>query len=329
VSSHAAPIDNLRGDRPAVWQRLREGAGDFPLSRVAALAVLIGLFAILSPVFLTSDNFQNIGRQTAVVSILAVGMTLVIIAGQIDLSVGSLVALTGMIGALTMEHASGGGMWLGVAAALAAGGALGLVNGLLTARLAIPSFLVTLGMLQIARGIALMVTGTAPVLIPDTNYATTFGDGTYFGIPAPIVWTAVAVFGGYLILARSVFGQRIFATGGNSVAARFSGVRTKRVTVAVFVISGLCAGLAGVVTTARFHAARPDIGAGLELDAIAAVILGGTSLFGGKGTIAGTIVGSLIIGVVNNGLNLMGVSSALQLAIKGAIIIGAVAFQKR
>jgi ribose/xylose/arabinose/galactoside ABC-type transport system permease subunit len=329
VSSQAAPIGEIPGDRPGFLERLREGAGDFPLSRIIALLVLIGLFSVLSPVFLSADNFQNIGRQTAVVSILAVGMTLVIIAGQIDLSVGSLVALTGMVAALTMEHASGGGMWLGVAAALAAGAALGLVNGVLTATLAIPSFLVTLGMLQIARGISLMVTGTAPVLIPDVNYATTFGDGTYFGIPAPIVWTAVAVVAGYLILTRSVFGQRIYATGGNAVAARFSGVRTKRVTIAVFVISGLCAGLAGVVTTARFHAARPDVGAGLELDAIAAVILGGTSLFGGKGAIWGTLVGSLIIGVVNNGLNLLGVSSALQLAIKGAIIIGAVAFQKR
>jgi ribose transport system permease protein len=329
VSTEAATIDPAAGGRLPVLRRLREGSGDFPLSRVVALAVLIALFTVLSDVFFTTDNFQNIGRQTAVVSILAVGMTLVIIAGQIDLSVGSLVALTGMVAGLAMEHVSGGGMWIGVVAALAAGAALGLVNGMLTARLAIPSFLVTLGMLQIARGIALMVTGTAPVLIPDTNYATTFGDGSYFGVPAPILWTAVAVVLGYLILQRTVFGQRIFATGGNSVAARFSGVRTKRVTVAVFVISGLCAGLAGVVTTARFHAARPDIGAGLELDAIAAVILGGTSLFGGKGTIAGTIVGSLIIGVVNNGLNLMGVSSALQLAIKGAIIIGAVAFQKR
>jgi ribose transport system permease protein len=203
------------------------------------------------------------------------------------------------------------------------------VNGVLTARLLIPSFLVTLGMLGMARGVSLVLTNTKPVLITDPDFYAIFGEGAIAGIPMPIVWTILAFLVGGLVLHGTTYGRRVYATGGNPTAARYSGINTKRTTTTAFVITGMLAGLAALVLTARSHAARPDFAGGLELDVIAAVILGGSSLFGGRGLILGTLLGSLIIGTLNNGLVLLGVSSALQLVIKGAIIIAAVAFTRK
>jgi ribose transport system permease protein len=290
--------------------------------------VLIVAFSFASPVFFSSSNFLNIGRQTALVTIIAVGMTFVIIAGEIDLSVASTLALSGMSAALAIQQ-SGGNWALGATAGVATGALVGLVNGLMTTMLAIPSFLVTLGMLGIARGIALMLTGTTPVVVNSLVFWDAFGEGAILGIPAPIVITVVVIAVGAYVLHFSTFGRRVFATGGNATAARYSGINTRRTKTLAFVITGALAGLAGLILTARAHAARPDIAAGLELDVIAAVILGGTSLFGGRGAILGTVLGSLMIGVLNNGLTLMGVSSQAQLVVKGAIIIAAVAFSRR
>jgi ribose transport system permease protein len=303
-------------------------AGDRPYMLYLAFVALLIAFSVASPVFLSVDNFLNIGRQTALVSVIAVGMTFVIVSGQIDLSVGSTLALSGMVAGLAMQHVSNS--WLvGAAAGLGAGALVGWVNGVLTARLLIPSFLVTLGMLGAARGVALLLTNTKPVLITNPDYYAIFGEGYIAGIPAPIAWTLLAfVFGG-LLLHGSSYGRRVFATGGNATAARYSGINTRRTTTLTFVITGALAGLAALILTARSHAARPDFASGLELDVIAAVILGGTSLFGGRGLILGTLLGSLIIGTLNNGLVLLGVSSALQLIIKGAIIVAAVAFTRR
>jgi ribose/xylose/arabinose/galactoside ABC-type transport system permease subunit len=302
--------------------------GDRPYMLYIAFAILLVIFSAASPWFLSIDNFLNIGRQTALVSIVAMGMTFVIIARQIDLSVGSTLALSGMCAALAMSYIDNN-WFVGAAAGIGAGALVGLINGVLTTRLAIPSFLVTLGSLSAARGLALMLTNTKPVIITNDAYFAIFGEGYFAGMPAPIAWTALAAVVGALLLHFSVYGRQIYAAGGNPTAALYSGIHIKRVTTLAFVLTGMLAGLAALVLSARSHAARPDVVQGLELDVIASVILGGCSLFGGRGFILGTLLGSLIIGTLNNGLVLLGVSSSLQLVIKGAIIVAAVAFTRR
>jgi len=301
---------------------------DRPYTVFVALIVLIVFFSVLSPVFFSTANFANIGRQTTLVTIIAVGMTFVIISSEIDLSVASILKLSGVCAALFMENFSDNWV-LGALVGLAVGTFIGLVNGLLTTRLGIPSFLVTLGMLGVAKGIAFVITDTAPVLIDNTAFFKVFYEGSIFGLPAPIIWTAVLVIIGGILLHFSTFGRKVYATGGNAVAARYSGINTARVKIYCFMLSGVLAGLGGLIFAAQAHAARPDFADGLELDVIAAVILGGTSLFGGRGTIIGTLIGSLIIGVLNNGLVIIGVSSSWQIAVKGLIIILAVAFSAR
>lgn len=302
-------------------------ASDRPYPIYLAFLLLLVFFSIASPVFFSPANFANIGRQTALVSIMAVGLTFVIISAEIDLSVGSVLALSGVTAALSMQAADN---WIvGAVAGLSVGALVGLLNGVLITKLAIPSFLVTLGMLGVARGIAFVVTDTAPVLIDNETYWYVFGEGSILGVPNPILWTLLILALGAVLLHFTTFGRKVFATGGNAMAARYSGINTDRIKILAFVLTGVLAGLAALILTARGHAARPDFAIGIELDVIAAVILGGTSLFGGRGAIAGTLLGSLIIGVLNNGLVLVGVSSSWQIAVKGAIIILAVAFSKR
>ena len=302
--------------------------GERPYMLYIAFVILLVVFSLSSPWFLSLDNFLNIGRQTTLVSIIAVGMTFVIIARQIDLSVASTLALSGMAAALAMNQINNS--WIvGAVAGLGTGALVGLLNGIVTTQLSIPSFLVTLGSLSMARGLAMMVTNTKPVIITNESYFAIFGEGTFLGIPVPIAWTLVATIVGILLLHYNVFGRRIYAVGGNPTAALYSGINTKWVTTTAFVLTGTLAGLAALVLSARSHAARPDVVQGMELDVIAAVILGGCSLFGGRGYILGTLFGSLIIGTLNNGLVLLGVSSPMQLVIKGAIIVAAVAFTKR
>jgi len=330
-------VSSPRAEQATLPQRRSEGArslaqvllkGERPYMLYIAFAILLVVFSLASPWFLSLDNFLNIGRQTALVSIIAVGMTFVIIARQIDLSVGSTLALSGMIAALAMAHVANN-WFVGAVAGIGTGALVGLINGVLTTRLSIPSFLVTLGMLSGARGLALMVTNTKPVIIANDSYMAIFGEGTFAGIPVPIAWTLAATVAGILLLHFSVYGRQIYAAGGNPTAALYSGIHTKRVTTLAFVLTGMLAGLASLVLSARSHAARPDVVQGLELDVIASVTLGGCSLFGGRGFILGTLLGSLIIGTLNNGLVLLGVSSSLQLVIKGAIIVAAVAFTRR
>ncbi len=302
--------------------------GERPYMLYIAFAILLVIFSLASPWFLSVDNFLNIGRQTALVTIVAIGMTFVIIARQIDLSVGSTLALSGMAASLAMVHI--GNSWIvGAIAGLGTGALVGLLNGILTTRLAIPSFLVTLGTLSGARGLALLVTNTKPVIITNDTFLAVFGEGRFLGMPVPIAWTLLAAVGGILLLHFSIYGRQVYAAGGNPTAALYSGINTKRVTTIAFVLTGMLAGLAALILSARSHAARPDVVQGMELDVIASVILGGCSLFGGRGFILGTLLGSLIIGTLNNGLVLIGVSSSLQLVIKGGIIVAAVAFTKR
>jgi ribose/xylose/arabinose/galactoside ABC-type transport system permease subunit len=329
VSTPATDGQAAQQRRSRKWQLLRLLLqGDRPYALYFAFAILLVVFSFASPWFLSVDNFLNIGRQTALVSIIAIGMTFVIIARQIDLSVGSALALSGMSAALAMAHI--GDNWIiGAIAGIGTGAIVGAINGFVVTRLNIPSFLVTLGTLSAARGLALLVTTTRPVIITNDSFVSIFGEGDIFGVPVPIIWTVLAVIAGILLLHYSVFGRQIYAAGGNPTAALYSGINIKRVTTLAFVLTGMLAGLAALVLSARSHAARPDVVQGLELDVIASVTLGGCSLFGGRGFVLGTLLGSLIIGTLNNGLVLLGVSSSLQLVIKGAIIVAAVAFTKK
>lgn len=298
-----------------------------PYALYGAFLLLIAMFTVLSPVFFSEANFANIGRQTALVSIMAVGMTMVIVTGEIDLSVGSTLALSGMSAAIAMQ--SYNEWWIGALAGVGTGGIVGLINGALTTRLLIPSFIVTLGTLGVGRGVAMVWTNTAPVLISNRTFDNLFGQGTLLDMPSPIILTTLTFLLGVYLLHLSTFGRKLYASGGNPTAARYSGINVGRVKTIAFVLTGALAGLAGLVLSALGEASRPDSGSGLELDVIAAVIVGGTSLFGGRGTIVGTLIGSLIIGILNNGLVLVGVDLSWQLALKGAIIIFAVAFSER
>ena len=329
VSTPTTDGQAVQQRRSRKWQLVRLLLqGDRPYALYFAFAILLVVFSFASPWFLSIDNFLNIGRQTALVSIIAIGMTFVIIARQIDLSVGSALALSGMSAALAMAHI--GDNWIiGAIAGIGTGAIVGAINGFVVTRLNIPSFLVTLGTLSAARGLALLVTTTRPVIITNDSFVAIFGEGDIFGVPVPIIWTLLAVIAGILLLHYSVFGRQIYAAGGNPTAALYSGINIKRVTTLAFVLTGMLAGLAALVLSARSHAARPDVVQGLELDVIASVTLGGCSLFGGRGFVLGTLLGSLIIGTLNNGLVLLGVSSSLQLVIKGAIIVAAVALTKK
>jgi ribose/xylose/arabinose/galactoside ABC-type transport system permease subunit len=320
------PLKSADGNTRSFIQRLRET--DQPLFLYLAFVLLVVGFSFGSPVFLSSGNLLNIFNQTALVTIMAAGVALVIITGEIDLSVGSVLALSGVSAALFMNLVTQNWL-LGAIVGVTVGALVGLSNGMLVARFLIPSFLVTIGTLSIARGLALIITGTAPVTVSQETFWSVFAEGRVLGIPAPIAWSLVVISVVWVLLHFSVFGRRIFATGGNLAASKFSGINTRNIKISVFIISGALAGLAGVIVAARGHAIRPDVGGGIELDVLAAVILGGTSLFGGKGKIYGVVIGSLIIGILNNGLVLMGIDPSIQLTIKGALIITAVAFGRR
>jgi ribose transport system permease protein len=277
--------------------------------------------------FLSVTNLFNIARTTAMVTIMAVAMTFVISAGELDLSVGSTAALAALIGALVM---SVGMPWpLGVLAALAAGLAVGCLNGFFVTVIRIPSFLVTLGMMQFVRGLDMRITYTNPVAIKDKDFSALFGSGKLFGVPSLVLWSLLIAVVGHVVLKYTRFGREILATGGNRLAAEYSGVKIRRIKFMAFLISGAAAALAGLLYSGMMQTARFNFGEGAELMAIAAVILGGTSLYGGRGTIIGTVAGSLLIGTINNGLIIMGLDVSEQMMVAGAIIILAVAFGKK
>jgi len=295
-----------------------------------ALVVLSIAFALLSPHYLSSGNVLNIGRQIAIVSIVAFGATAVIIAGEIDLSVGSVMGLTSVVVGIVLHGTPLGSqgpsvnLFLALVAGILVGLGIGLFNGLVTVYGRIPSFIVTLGTLSIARGLALSYGTGVPDPITSRAYLAAFGDGSVLGIPVLILYT-VLVLGGMTFLLRStLFGIQVYATGGNAEASRLAGVPVRRVRVAVLAIGGLLAGFAGILGTARVQTALPQLGVGIELDAIAAAVLGGTRFSGGRGTVVGTLLGAVLIGVINNGLTLLGVGSTFQNVIKGAVIILAV-----
>jgi ribose transport system permease protein len=306
---------------PRLWSFFR--------NNIALLALIIVgvVFSITAPNFMTMQNLANIGRQTAVILIMGCGMTMVIVTGNIDLSVSSTLALAPMFTALIITTT--GSILLGLVVGLATGLAVGWLNGILRTKGGIPSFLVTLGMMGIVRGIAMLVTGTRPIVIYEELYWRAFGDGDIFGfLPIAIFWTIVAIIVTGIAMRYTTLGRYMYATGGNEEAARFTGVRTHRVMITAFMISGLLAAFAGIVLSSRMHAARPITGEGMELNVIAAVILGGTSLFGGKGTILGTVLGALVIAALNNGLIIVGFGTHVQMVVRGIVIILAVLFAK-
>jgi ribose transport system permease protein len=288
---------------------------------ILALIILIVVFSFASEYFFSVPNFLNIARQVSVTAIVAVGMTFVIISGGIDLSVGSNLAFSGVIAAMTF--AQSGSVPLAFLAGVAVGFGIGLFNGLLTAKGRIAGFIVTLATMGAIRGFSFIVTGGNPVPAADPGFIFV-GTGSVFGIAVPILIMVVIVALGSFVLNKTKFGRYVYAVGGNEKASRWSGLKVDRVQVAVYSLVGLLAGLAGVIFASRLGSGQPFAGDGFELDVIAAVILGGSSLAGGRGTISGTIIGVLIIGVLGNGLTLLDVSSYWQMVVQGAIIVAAV-----
>jgi ribose/xylose/arabinose/galactoside ABC-type transport system permease subunit len=306
--------------------------------RGGALIILLALvvaFSLAADNFLTVDNLRNILRQYSVPAILAVGQTLVIVSAGIDLSVASTAALSGSVMGVMYAH-EGYPEPVALLLGLAAGFAVGAINGFVITKWRVPDFIATLGAFTAVRGVALLVTDGLPVpdytkaqegrTVPET--VTTLGADSVFGIPLIAVVAGVCALVGWFILSRTTLGRSAYAIGGNREAARVSGIRVERVKWSIYVFSGLMAAIAGFMLTGRQGSANALMGEGMELQSIAAVVVGGTNLFGGEGTIGGTIIGVLIIGVLNNGLNILGVADFWQRVVNGSIIVAVVALDQ-
>lgn len=309
------------------------------LGRIAPLLfllLLVAVFATLQPRFLTPLNLFNILRQVSIYGVIAVGMTFVILTRGIDLSVGAVVALSGLVAAVVakggiegrfMLTSDGSGFSWPVAAlaAMAAGTIAGFLQGLTIARLAVPAFVVTLGGMTVFRGVALSIGNGGPVSGFDEFFGW-WGRGMIGPVPVPVIIFAAVALIAHFVLTQTRFGRSVYAVGSNPDAARLSGINTVRVTVMVYAIIGFCAGLGGFVLAARLNSAEAVAGSGYELTAIAAVVIGGTSLYGGTGSIGGTVIGALLIGVLLNGLVILNISPYTQQILVGLIIVAAVAF---
>lgn len=306
------------GGRPRLWSPARMSGA---VSRLAAAGALIVIFVVLSfvaPSFLTADNLFNLGSQTSVKAVMAVGVTLVIITGGIDLSVGSVAALSGVVGVLLMaEH--GLNPLLGVLGGLAVGATAGLVNGLLVSRVGLPPFIATLGMLSVARGVVLITTGAVAVFGAPDSFRL-LGQGVLGPVPVPVLLIVFVALAGHVILTRTRLGRYAYVLGSNPEAARLSGVAVNRHITAVYVLSGMFAGLGGMIAASRINSGQPNFGEGLELDVIAAVVIGGASLFGGRGTILGSLIGAFLVAVIRNGAVQLGIGTFYQNVLIGLII---------
>lgn len=312
-------LNNLSGTIAQHRNKLRFALDRFGLPLVFILLCLILSFA--SEYFMTWRNWMDILRQTSINGILAIGMTYVVLTRGIDLSVGSVLAFAGLCSA--MVAAQDYGLLASLSAGMFAGATLGAVNGFMVAKLSIPPFVATLGMLSIARGMTFILNDGSPITELPEDYLA-LGIGSLGPLSMPIVIFAIVALFFALVLKYTTYGRYVYAVGGNEKSARTSGIGVRKVMFSVYVVSGVLAGLAGMVLTARTTAALPQAGMSYELDAIAAVVIGGTSLSGGSGNIVGTLFGALLIGVINNGLNLLGVSSYYQQVAKGLIIVIAV-----
>lgn len=291
--------------------------------------VFVGIFVFFSVVlhdkgFLSSVNLMNIARQTATIAIMAVGMTFVLSAAEIDLSFGATVALSAIVAALTLQETDS--ILLAVSASLLVGTMIGAINGLFVTQVGIPSFLVTLGTTGIISGIARWSTSLQSIPIDNDLYVFIFGSGDIGPISVLFIWTILVTVAGAFVLRNTRFGKQVLATGGNKISAMYSGININRIKLYVLMLNGFLAALAGILYSGRLQSARYTLGESDLMLVIAAVIIGGTNLFGGKGMVVGSVIGALIMGMVNNGLILMGLNVDQQLILRGIIVIVAVTF---
>lgn len=300
----------------------------YKFGALIALILLMGIITVMNSNFLSVNNIMNLFRQVSINAFIAFGMTFVITTSGIDLSVGSTLALSGAIVASLIV--SGVNSIIAIILGVLLGGVLGFVNGVLVSKGSLAPFIATLATMSIYRGIALLYTGGNPITVAGDKPLFEFvGRGYIVGIPFPVILMFIVLIILYIIFHRTAFGKKVFAVGGNEKAARIAGVKIDKVKMLVYTISGMLAALSGVILTSRLNSAQPTAGNAYELDAIAAVVLGGTSMAGGKGSMVGTLIGALIIGTLNNGLNLLGVSSFYQQIMKGIVIILAVLVDRK
>ncbi len=297
---------------------------------LVGLVILIAVVGVLSPSFFTVPNLLNVLRQTSINGVIAAGMTFVILTGGIDLSVGSILAFSGAVAASCL--ASGQSMVVTIILTLVIGAGVGLLNGIIIAKGKLQPFIVTLATMTILRGATLVFTDGKPISLGSGSGAVAFGKiggGSIFEIPTPVIIMILAFAICYYILTQTKMGRYTYALGGNEEATKLSGLNADRIKMFVYTVSGLLASVAGIIITSRLFSVQPNAGNGYELDAIAAVVLGGTKLAGGKGKITGTIIGALIIGVLSNALNLLNVSSYFQMIAKGVVILIAVLLDRK
>ncbi|KOP82494.1 ABC transporter permease [Cytobacillus solani] len=298
------------------------------LGPLLGLVIITVILAIVSPSFLTMDNIFNVLRQVSINALIAFGMTFVILTGGIDLSVGSILALSSAVTAGLL--ASGMDPILAILIGLLAGAVMGAINGFIITKGKVAPFIATLATMTIFRGLTLVYTEGRPITgLSDSQVFELMGRGYLGWIPVPVIWMLISYCILYFILKKTTFGRKVYAIGGNEEASILSGIRVDKVKIWIYSITGTLSALAGIILTSRLNSAQPTAGASYELDAIAAVVLGGTSLSGGKGWIFGTLIGALIIGVLNNGLNLMNVSSFYQQVVKGGVILLAVLLDRK
>jgi ribose transport system permease protein len=289
----------------------------------ASLVVLFIAFSLASPNFFKFDNIVGILLATAVNGVLAVGITFVIITGGIDLSIGTVMTFSAISSGIfiTNMHLP---IAIGIIGALLAGGLCGLTNGILIAKAKIPPFIATLGIMMVAKGLSLVLSGTRPIYFNDTPMFSWISTGKPLGIPnAVIIFIVAAIIGGF-ILSKTVLGRFNVALGSNEEAARLSGINVDKWKIAIYTLTGIFAGLAGILMAARLNSAQPALGAGYEMDAISAVVIGGTSLSGGEGSMLGTVIGAFVITTLTNGLRILSVPQEWQIVVTGIIVIGAV-----
>ena len=293
------------------------------LPLLGAIAVLLAVFRLFAPRFLALENLLDLAQQISVNAILAYGMTLVILIGGIDLSVGAVVALIGTVTVVLLGH---GGLGLGLAGGLTVAATFGAINGVCAARTRMPPFIITLATMLVARGAALRFNEGRPMPVPASQELfLALGNGRLFGwVPVPVLLMFLAFVATAVLLHQTRFGQHLYAMGGNREAARFTGIRLARNETLVYVLCSLLAGLAGIIHASQLYSAEPASGQNFELNAIAAVVVGGTSFTGGVGHMPGTLLGAIIIGILDKGLNQAGVHFSLQYIIKGLVILGAV-----
>lgn len=297
--------------------------GEFGIA--IALALEVAVFAVLSPYFFTAENILNVSLQTSITAIIAAGMTFVILTGGIDLSVGALVAFSGVVATSVLKADLPLALLfpLAMLAGVAVGSLSGLVAGLFVTKFRITPFIVTLALMTVWRGAAYMYTDGRPVWGLPESFSL-LGSGRLLAVPIPTIVMIVMFVAAYVVLKQTRFGRYVYAVGGNAEAARLAGISTRKTLMNVYVISGTLAGLSGILLASRMNSGQPNAGMMYELDVIAAVVVGGTSLSGGKGSIVGTFIGAMLIGVLRNGLNLLNVNSYVQMVVLGGVILLAV-----